>query len=229
MARDVLHFFTVLPWRTASGSSHPQLLSSQVPSFPQTEQFLLTVMHEFLHFVLHVTFCFLCHFVNIPRILFASFAFFFCSRNSSSCCFSLSYSSIARATWRTRFLFVSFSRLCCSRQHERVDACLCDLLCILIPTCLALVTVRTLALTNPGSPSSHAANPNMHRSATVVLIPGMVMIFVTHFILELTSDVSSCTTVATARNLRFIQLAQEFHVILVLLSAPPCSDLCRTQ
>ena len=34
-------------------------------------------------------------------------------------------------------------------------------------------------------PSSHAANPNMHSSATVVLVPGMAMIFVTHFILEL--------------------------------------------
>ena len=43
-------------------------------------------------------------------------------------------------------------------------------------------------------PSSHAANPNMHSSATVVLVPGMAMIFVTHFILELASDVSSCTT-----------------------------------
>ena len=75
-------------------------------------------------------------------------------------------------------------------------------------TRLALVTVRTLALTNPGPPSSHAANPNMHRSATVTLVPGMAMIFA-NFIPEFTSDVS----------LRLIHLTQKFYVILVLLSA----------
>ena len=42
------------------------------------------------------------------------------------------------------------------------------LLCTRIPTCRALVTIRTLPLTNPGPLSSHEANPNMHRSATIV-------------------------------------------------------------
>ena len=50
-----------------------------------------------------------------------------------------------------------------------------------------------LALTNPGPPSSHAAIPNVHRSTTVVLVPGMAMIFDTHWILELTYDVSTRT------------------------------------
>ena len=53
----------------------------------------------------------------------------------------------------------------------------------------------------------------MHFSTTVV--PGMDMIFVTHFILEFTSDANSC------KPFRFVQLTQEFHVIFVLLLAPP--------
>ena len=67
-------------------------------------------------------------------------------------------------------LFVPFTHLCCSPTR----ACRCvfvHFLWICIPTCRALVTVRTLALTNPGPPSSHAANPKMHRSGTVVLVP----------------------------------------------------------
>ena len=61
------------------------------------------------------------------------------------------------------------------------------------PTCRALVLVRTLALTNPGPPLSHAASPNVHKSATAALVPGMALIFPMHFIPELASDVSSCT------------------------------------
>ena len=60
-------------------------------------------------------------------------------------------------------------------------------------TCRALVIVRTLALTNPGPPSSHAPSPNMHKSAAAALVPGMAMIFTMHFILELASDVNSST------------------------------------
>ena len=82
-------------------------------------------------------------------------------------------------------------------------------------TRLALVIVRTLAFSNPGTPSSHATNPN-NRSATAVLVPGMAMIFATHFLPEFTSDVHE---VSAARNLRLTQLAQKFYVIFVLLSA----------
>ena len=39
------------------------------------------------------------------------------------------------------------------------------LLCNRSPTRLVLVVVRTRSLTNPAPPSSHAANPKMHRSA----------------------------------------------------------------
>ena len=62
------------------------------------------------------------------------------------------------------------------------------LLCNRTPTRLALVIVRRLTLANPGPPSSHAANPNMHMSATAVLIPGVAMTFATRLILELTSE-----------------------------------------
>ena len=91
---------------------------------------------------------------------------------------------------------------------------------------LALVIVRTLALTNPGPPLSHAANPNMHRSSTAVLVPGMAIIVATHFIPEFTSDVSSCTK-CRPRATCLIQVAKKFHVILVLLSAPPVLILVR--
>ena len=38
-----------------------------------------------------------------------------------------------------------------------------------------------------------AASPNMRKSAAAALVPGMARIFTTHFILELASDVNSCT------------------------------------
>ena len=79
------------------------------------------------------------------------------------------------------------------RRPRHADACPLHLLCNRTPTCRALVIARTLALTNPGPPSSHAASPNMHKSATAALVPGMVMIFTVHFFLELASDVNSCT------------------------------------
>ena len=40
-------------------------------------------------------------------------------------------------------------------------------------TCLAVVTIRTLVL--PGPPAAHAANPNMHKSATSVLVTGVAI------------------------------------------------------
>ena len=85
VATHALHLFT------SSHGAHPRVK-------PQAEQFLLVVMHEFLHFILDVT----CSIVldiswTIPRILFASFAFF------CSCVFnfgwsSLNCSSIVRST-----------------------------------------------------------------------------------------------------------------------------------
>ena len=69
-------------------------------------------------------------------------------------------------------------------------ACRCvpvHLIRILISACLPLVTVRTLVLTSPDLPSSHAANPNMHKSVTVVHVPVMAMILAPHLIFGLTS------------------------------------------
>ena len=57
-----------------------------------------------------------------------------------------------------------------------IRACWCvpmHLFCIRAPTHLALAIVRTLTWTKHGPPLSHAARPNMHRSTTTVLVPGM--------------------------------------------------------
>ena len=52
----------------------PAFVVIPVPSFPQAEQFLLIVVHEFSHFILHVACSFVfVVFMKIPRILFASF------------------------------------------------------------------------------------------------------------------------------------------------------------
>ena len=94
------------------------------------------------------------------------------------------------------------------------------LLCKRTPTRLALVIVRTLTLTNPVPLLSHAASPNMQKSAIAALVPGMAMIFTTHFILEFTFDVSSCTKYRPRATCASYN-SQKFYAILVLLSAPP--------
>ena len=55
VATDVLHFLRRLALAHSSGSSHPPFSVIPMPSFPQAEQFLLVMVHEFLHFILHVT------------------------------------------------------------------------------------------------------------------------------------------------------------------------------
>ena len=140
------------PGCTLSISTHPVLMSAlrftqaRLSPFPQAEQFLLIVVHEFLQFILHVT----CSFILVVIMNDPSYP-----------------------------LFVSFS------FSVPFDSCLSSL------TCRAVVTVQTLMFTNPGPRSLHAANPNMHKSATIVLVPGMAMITVSHIILECTADVCS--------------------------------------
>ena len=77
----------------SSGSSHPPLLSSPMPPFPQAEQLGLIVVQEFLHFIWHVT----CVFWNNPAHP-SLHPLLFCSRVFTSCLSSFNCSSIAWAT-----------------------------------------------------------------------------------------------------------------------------------
>ena len=98
-------------------------------------------------------------------------------------------------------------------------ACRCALallLCSRTPTRHALVIVRTLALTSPGPPSSHAAKPIMHRSATAVLVPGMAMIF--------TPFSSSLLTSARSRSIGRAQPAP--HTARTEILCDPCPSFC---
>ena len=122
----------------------------------------------------------------------------FCSHTCQLLLMLSQLSSTVRATSRTHVPHCSISRLHCLHRHEPADAWLRFFKCIRSPTCRALVCVRTLALTNPGPPPSHAANSSRHKSCTLI------------------------HEVATARRLRITQLRQEFHVICVL---PPASSV----
>ena len=115
----------VLPWRTAQGQATASVVVQTSP-FPQAEQFLFTVVHEFLHFILHMTRSF------VFVVLMNNPAYAFCIL----CCPSVPAPSSPASPLSAvppllgqldvrMFLFVQVSRLCCSHQHERVDACLC--------------------------------------------------------------------------------------------------------
>ena len=101
---------------------------------------------------------------TIPRILFASFAFFLYFRVINSCSSSFSAAppvlgQLDAPTFLSvppTFLLVLFAS---SRAYRWV---LGHFLCIRNPTCRALVTGRTLALTNPDPPSSRPAEANVH-------------------------------------------------------------------
>ena len=122
-----------------------------------------------------------------------------------------------------------FQFLACAVRTDTTSRCvLMHLLCIRILTCRALVTVRTLALTNPGPPSPDEANPNMHRSATNVLVPGVAMIFITHFILEFTSGASSCTKWRPHAVCASYSSHMSSVRSLSFFLHPLVSDLCQT-
>ena len=65
-------YSTSRPLAYSSRASHPPLLS-QVTPFPRAEQFLLIVVHEFHHFILHVTCSFV--FMNSPAYPLCIFCF----------------------------------------------------------------------------------------------------------------------------------------------------------
>ena len=157
MATDVLHFFT-----SCLGAQFrikpPAIVVIPMSSFPQAEQLLLIVMHEFPKFILHVTcsflfvvfmnnlaynlciFCFPLLFTRLQLLLFLSQLFLHCSGNLTHPCSCL-------LTFLDCVLRVNTS------VSMRAFRCVpVHLLRNRTPTCLALVTVRTLALTNPGPP-----------------------------------------------------------------------------
>ena len=121
--------------------------------FPQAEQFLLIVVREFSHFILHVTQSFfLVIFVNNPTYLLCIF------------CFPLLFPrlQLPPLLWQLdvpMFLSVPLFSIV---LFTLARACRCvpvHLLRNRTPDCRALVTVRSLALTNPGPPSSRVAKP----------------------------------------------------------------------
>ena len=166
-----------------------------MPSFPQAEQLLLVMMHEFHDLALHETqTLYSQHFherycISYSHLLHSSSV-------PASPALACPFSVVPLVLWQlgaSMFLFCSFLPIMPSALTRACRWVLVHLLRNRTPTCRALVNVRTLALTNPGPPSSHAANPNINRSATAALVTGMAMISATDFILQLASDVGSCT------------------------------------
>ena len=212
-------------------SSHRPLLSSQChPSHALSSSCSSWCMSSPISSCTSPILLFLLFSWTIPRVLFASSAFIFCSRVFSYCGSFLNCSSIAWQLDAPMFLFGLLSRLCFPHQHERVDACLCvHLLRILIPTCLAMETVRTLALTNPSPPSSNAANPNMHR------YPPLPFLFpASPWPSPCTSFSSSLLTSARARSIDRAQPAPRTTHTEILCDPCPsfctsCSDPCQTN
>ena len=163
-------------------------------TLPQDGQWLLFVMSEFHPFHrAHDLFLFVCSHEQSISCPLCIFCFLLLFPTFSSCSSSLNCSSIARATSRTHVPDCSIFSLALSAPTRACRCLLVHVLCIRIPTCRALVTLRKLALSNPGPPSSLAAKTNMHKSATRVFVPGMVMVRVTQLSLEFTSDVCSST------------------------------------
>ena len=161
----------VWPGRTALDQA-THLYCHPMPSFPQTEQLLLIVMHEFSHFVLHAAHVF------VPVGSMDNPEYSPCISHFPLPFTRLQLLLVLFQLFLNRLSDLAHPRSCSFRCLDCVvlpRACLsalAHLLCNRTPTRLALVIVRTLSLTNPGTPSSHAANPNMHRSATAVLVHG---------------------------------------------------------
>ena len=178
VSTDVLYLFTSC-LGTQLRAKPPAFVVVPVPSFPRAEQLLLVLMHEFPNLSVHET---------QPFVL----SIFMDDAADPVCILR----SLPRLLWRLgapMFPFAPSFRSCLRHRPRHADACRCICFATAPPTCRALVVVRTLALTNPGPPSSHAASPYMHKSATAARVPGMTVIFTTRFILELASDVNSST------------------------------------
>ena len=167
----------------SSRSSHPPLLS-----FPHAEHLLLIMMHEFSHFTLYVTQLF------VPVVFMNNPAYPLCIFHSP-----LPFTRLQLLKVLFQLFFNCLSDLAHPRSYS-------------LPLLGLFVLMRTRAFALQPYPNSSRvgdrphtcvdkpwsslvtrANPNMHRSATAVLFPGMAMIYITHPILEFTSDVSSCT------------------------------------
>ena len=126
-----------------------------------------------------VPLCILCCLLLFPRVqllLVLSQLFLLCSGNLTYTCSCV-------------FLF---SRLCCSRQHERVDACLC--IYFASSSNLSRVGDRPYTSVHKSWSSVIACGQSKHAQIRHCHSRSWhAMIFATHCKLEFTSDVSTCT------------------------------------
>ena len=180
----------------SSGSSH-RLYCHPMTPFPQAEQFLLIVVHEFPRFI----------FRSHERSRVSSLHLLFSSSVPASSTPACPLPLLGQINV-LMFLCVPFSRLCCLHQHEHVDACPCTFFEFAFQLVVGDRCVDK-------SWSFITAHPHVHRSATLVLAPGTV-ILVTH-------------EAATARLLRFVQLTQEFLVVFVLFLTSPFLTCVRSN
>ena len=162
---------------------------------------------------------------------FAFFAIFSCSHVQNLLVLFFSCSSIARATCCTHVLVCSNFSIALFVSTRACRCVLVHLLCIHIPTCLQLVTVRKHVWTDLCSHLSNAG-PNTPLSATVVFVSGIATIFATHCI-RINFRRQLMHEVATARHMP-APLARHttrtgIPWILASLSAPPVLTFVRPK
>ena len=167
-----------------------------VPSFPRAEQLPLFLTYEFLHLGSHETQSFaLSIFMDdaaYPVCILRSLPLPPASPAPARPFFQL----LLNLLWRLgapMFPFAPSFRSCLRRGLGHADACwfICFAYALrLVARWLSFARSRgrVLVLRYHTQPS-----PNMHKSATPALVPGMAMIFTTHFMIELASGVNSCT------------------------------------
>ena len=154
VATNVLHFIT-----SCLGAQlrikPTAFVANPVPPFSQAGQFLL------IDFILHVPRSFfLVIFVNNPAYILCMFCFLLLfPRLQLLLILSPTVPSLHGQLDVPMFLFVLLARLCCSHQHERVDACLHILLRIFLHSNLSRVGDRPNTCVDKSWSSFHRTQP----------------------------------------------------------------------
>ena len=139
-------------------------------TFPQAEQFLLVVVHEFPHFILYVVCSFV--FMDNPAYPLCTlhFLLLFPASSNPACPLSTVPPLLGRLDEPT-FLFVPLSRV----VHASTDVLMRACAFTLHPhSNLSCIGDRPHACVGKSLPSFiTCSQPNKHRSATIVLVPSM--------------------------------------------------------